>query len=574
MLEFFKPKKMEESSNRRAGINGLPRSTFADDFFATNPFDTFDMHRPPSQTGFPRRFTERSSRFFDDDLDRFFGDAFSAGNAARPSMNDEQAFSSFRSPLSGRRPFSPPTSNQHQQNGGMEGRPIHIQRQQTAPQQQQRSPTLERKEASTPTAGFQHHRSKSHYDNVNDGGAHQQQQPSWHPNETIDSQLPSRFRQFPSQQQPQQQEHVININRQESPKVAPRNASRQFVEINNAQPNYSNGELNPDKRRRFSNARPATTDHNYVKNMMSRSIPDITIEDYGDGRRMPTDDGESKEVEDKVNPLPAVIPLPAPAIPLPPPPKGIVMTTEGAKLEEAKNESGHEGTTENVGGGIVEKKIDEAGNNNVKMATKDKELEDGEMVQQQRQWSSSANGNAANGGICGNFVPLTDTGEHLIRLLDETERQVELLRDTASRLELEKETILDTIKNIKLSSSLLKLTNDDRDELVLNADRVLTRCRAVDVYVNTPRDEHQSRALEQVNQVIKSVVDRMQEDLVSAKAKIQGFLNACNPDEIGHIDEKFQSLIIACTADDQKKIRRRLAQFIEKIERSQELSGV
>ena len=69
------------------------------------------------------------------------------------------------------------------------------------------------------------------------------------------------------------------------------------------------------------------------------------------------------------------------------------------------------------------------------------------------------------------FVPLAATGEHLVRLLDQTEHQVEMLRygerkfnrlftfyrETAARLEQEKETILETLKNIKISGDLLKL---------------------------------------------------------------------------------------------------------------------
>jgi biotin-(acetyl-CoA carboxylase) ligase len=102
-------------------------------------------------------------------------------------------------------------------------------------------------------------------------------------------------------------------------------------------------------------------------------------------------------------------------------------------------------------------------------------------------------------------------------------------------LENEKEAILERIKNIKLTEELLKLSQGHRDELELNADRILTRCQAVNVSVNTPRDEHQEIALQKVEEVIQSVVNQMQEDLTMAEAKIRGFLNACMPDESSHI---------------------------------------
>jgi hypothetical protein len=84
------------------------------------------------------------------------------------------------------------------------------------------------------------------------------------------------------------------------------------------------------------------------------------------------------------------------------------------------------------------------------------------------------------------------------------------------RMEQEKESLLDTIKNIKLTGESLKLAqgwflifttnitffhSGDRDELELNAERILLRCKAVDVYVNTPRNEQQSNALKHVNYV-------------------------------------------------------------------------
>nr|CDJ87397.1 BAG family molecular chaperone regulator 2-like [Haemonchus contortus] len=48
------------------------------------------------------------------------------------------------------------------------------------------------------------------------------------------------------------------------------------------------------------------------------------------------------------------------------------------------------------------------------------------------------------------------------------------------------------------------------------------------------------------------------------------YLNACNPDQPdGPIDQRFQAQLIECTADDQKKIRRKLAQIISQFERAE-----
>ncbi|KAL3123976.1 hypothetical protein niasHT_003683 [Heterodera trifolii] len=49
------------------------------------------------------------------------------------------------------------------------------------------------------------------------------------------------------------------------------------------------------------------------------------------------------------------------------------------------------------------------------------------------------------------------------------------------------------------------------------------------------------------------------------KQKINGFLNACLSEETdGPIDSKFQSAVLGCTLNDQKKIRNKLQEIIQK----------
>lgn len=51
----------------------------------------------------------------------------------------------------------------------------------------------------------------------------------------------------------------------------------------------------------------------------------------------------------------------------------------------------------------------------------------------------------------------------------------------------------------------------------MHADRILKRCKAVDVVVNTVRNEDQARALEDVNRLIDGVVARVRDDVIAAK---------------------------------------------------------
>uniref|UniRef100_A0AC34FWA1 BAG domain-containing protein n=1 Tax=Panagrolaimus sp. ES5 TaxID=591445 RepID=A0AC34FWA1_9BILA len=156
-----------------------------------------------------------------------------------------------------------------------------------------------------------------------------------------------------------------------------------------------------------------------------------------------------------------------------------------------------------------------------------------------------------------------------IHLLDEAERRVELLREMASQLEQEKEQLLDTLNNVRINADFLRLDDHDREDIDATSERLMKRCRAVEVSVFTPRNEDQARALEEVNKLIEIVTLKIQEDISAAKATIDRYFNACCPDEVGPVDQRFQSMVIECTADDQKKIRRKLAQIIEQIDRAE-----
>lgn len=165
---------------------------------------------------------------------------------------------------------------------------------------------------------------------------------------------------------------------------------------------------------------------------------------------------------------------------------------------------------------------------------------------------------------------IEDLNEQMIGMLDEVERRVEQLRESAGQLEQEKESLLDMLSNVNLNAELLRLGQGDREDINATTNRLLTRCRAVEVVVNTPRNVEQTKALNNVTSLIDSAINKMQEDLTNSKETVQRYLNACSPDQPdGPIDQRFQTQVIECTADDQKKIRRRLAHLITVIERAQ-----
>ncbi|VDK61826.1 unnamed protein product [Anisakis simplex] len=143
-------------------------------------------------------------------------------------------------------------------------------------------------------------------------------------------------------------------------------------------------------------------------------------------------------------------------------------------------------------------------------------------------------------------------------------------QESAGHLEQEKESLLDMLSNVNLNAELLRLGQGDREDINATTNRLLNRCKAVEVVVNTPRNSEQTKALTNVNSLIDGAVNKIQEDLRNSKDMVKRMLNACSPDQPdGPIDQRFQSQVIECTADDQKKIRRRLANIITQIERAQ-----
>ncbi|KAL3118823.1 hypothetical protein niasHT_008170 [Heterodera trifolii] len=546
---------------------GLPRtrSTFAEGFFQPSehpplrrdPFDKFQSSIP-SYNRFRDGISDPSSRMFNDD-DLMFFDNF----PRRPFYTEPEFFHATLP-----RNEEPPAA--------------YYQTQPSPPREPMPSP--QPPPPSHNNNNHNHHRSKSHYDKVGDnwerplfhhhhhgggGGGGESDQPEQMLFDNNIDQPPQQQHHFPQQNRHNQPPndpnvHVIKIHHEgrRQPRESLPNNGRKFVEINNSVPNYEL--LNPDKRRRRHDSRQEEDNDNNNNNnndnddgimvnnkvggafhrRRAPSIPNITIDDYSTNNNNDAaneaGDGGKKS---------AAIPLPAPAIPLPAP------EAVGHQSQQQQNNEAVNQANKNV---VVV--VDNDGNNGRERAELDEHVEEHQQH---------------NYGIKQKTADDID----LLQLLDETEHLTEQLRENAIKLEQEKETILDKINNIKASSAGIKpmaaqFSQAERDGMVLNMQRILARCNTVNISIETPRDQHQSKALEQVNKMIQSVLDHTNGNIAESKQKIATFLNACHPDEVGRIDEKFQSVIIECTADDQKKIRRKLAQIVEQMNQQQNNQNV
>ncbi|XP_059059030.1 BAG family molecular chaperone regulator 2-like [Achroia grisella] len=155
--------------------------------------------------------------------------------------------------------------------------------------------------------------------------------------------------------------------------------------------------------------------------------------------------------------------------------------------------------------------------------------------------------------------------DRLIAVLDQVEMRVERLRRDTVRIEEERDSLLSTLDSVKHSDLLNDVTECDKDDIMRYAERILARAMTVEVAVRTDRDSQQEEALHQVNMYIDQLVVSVQEDAVVAHTRCQMYMNACTsqPDPSTGTDKNFETAILGCTLDDQKRVKKRLQGLLD-----------
>ncbi|KAL3288359.1 hypothetical protein HHI36_002807 [Cryptolaemus montrouzieri] len=149
--------------------------------------------------------------------------------------------------------------------------------------------------------------------------------------------------------------------------------------------------------------------------------------------------------------------------------------------------------------------------------------------------------------------------ERVIELLDVLESHVEKLRKEASQLEEDRDQLLSSIDSVRNTDVMSELEENDREDINRYADRILSRCLTVEVKVLTQRDHSQEEALHQVNHLINGLIMCVKSDPEYAKVRCVAYMNSCSShSEEGVTDKHFESTLLGCTVDDQKKVKKRL----------------
>ncbi|CAM5131605.1 BAG family molecular chaperone regulator 2 [Chelonia mydas] len=191
----------------------------------------------------------------------------------------------------------------------------------------------------------------------------------------------------------------------------------------------------------------------------------------------------------------------------------------------------------------------------------------------QARVSSKASEGQTAGQLRGRFFRSTSMAAcsgRLLQNLDELELRVEALRDAASAMEQEKETLLEMIHGIQNSQDMRHISEGEREELCLTASRLMGRTLTVEVSVETIRNPQQQESLLHATRMIDEVVNKLLDNLEDSKSRLMSLYCACTSEvPSGPIDQKFQSVVIGCAIEDQKKIKRRLETLLRNTENSE-----
>lgn len=172
-----------------------------------------------------------------------------------------------------------------------------------------------------------------------------------------------------------------------------------------------------------------------------------------------------------------------------------------------------------------------------------------------------------------------------MEILDNLESHVEKLRRDATKLEEEKDVIMGSLDAVKL----LPVLNDlqgckyydshnhppkltifilvDRDEAQQYLERIIERCHTVAVNVYTQRDQSQEDALHQVNQQIDHLIVLLKADHEAARARCLIYMNSSSSQSSGVTDKHFESALLGCTIDDQKRVKKRLLGLLKYLDK-------
>uniref|UniRef100_A0A1A8CU49 BCL2-associated athanogene 2 n=1 Tax=Nothobranchius kadleci TaxID=1051664 RepID=A0A1A8CU49_NOTKA len=175
--------------------------------------------------------------------------------------------------------------------------------------------------------------------------------------------------------------------------------------------------------------------------------------------------------------------------------------------------------------------------------------------------------------LCSKFsrtLSMADRSGRLLESLDQLETRVEALREAAFAMEQERECILEMIQSIQNSQEMRNICAGEREELSLTANRLMGRTLSVEISVGTIRNPQQEDALLKATSMIDEIVKKLLSDMEGGRQQLLALHAACVTEApLVPIDQKFQTVVISCALEDQKKIKRRLETLLRNVENAE-----
>ncbi|XP_065360469.1 BAG family molecular chaperone regulator 2 isoform X4 [Calliphora vicina] len=183
-------------------------------------------------------------------------------------------------------------------------------------------------------------------------------------------------------------------------------------------------------------------------------------------------------------------------------------------------------------------------------------------------------GVGGNSTLPSNYGQVDDSRvlDRFVTVLDQLDARVEKFRKDALGLQEKRDFLLMSIDLIKSNDLMQNLSESEREEISCYIQRVNSRLSTVELNVRTVRDQSQEDSLSQINVLIDMMITMG--DPVLSRQRCQMYLNACCSAresgglpscsesgldlDAGPIDKKFESVLLGCTLDDQKNIKKRL----------------
>ena len=121
---------------------------------------------------------------------------------------------------------------------------------------------------------------------------------------------------------------------------------------------------------------------------------------------------------------------------------------------------------------------------------------------------------------------------------------------------------------LRRSIERLNTFSVEQEETRRYIDRIIDRCSTVEIRIHTQRDQPQEESLHQVNLLIDNLVMSLKMNPEQARETCVSYMNACASHVVqGITDKKFENVLLGCTLDDQKRVKKRLHGLLSYLEK-------